>query len=138
MRSDQGVVIEVGDGLEALGKADIIIIPAWSDPEVAAPAELSNALRKAHKKGKLVVGLCLGAFALGDAGLLDGKEATTHWAAREIFARRFPKVLFRPDVLYVDDGNIVTSAGTVAARSEEHTSELQSLMRISYAVFCLK
>src|SRR3546814_19651413 len=78
MRSDQGVVIEVGDGLEALGKADIIIIPAWSDPEVAAPAELSNALRKAHKKGKLVVGLCLGAFALGDAGLLDGKEATTH------------------------------------------------------------
>src|SRR3546814_9356639 len=108
MRSDQGVVIEVCDGLEVWGKTDSLIIPAWSDPEVAAPAELSNALRKAHKKGKLVVGLCLGAFALGDAGLLDGKEATTHWAAREIFARRFPKVLFRPDVLYVDDGNIVT------------------------------
>src|SRR3546814_6502082 len=70
---------------------------------------------KAHKKGKVVVGLCLGAFALGGAGLLDGKEATTQWAACEIFARRFPKVLFRPDVLYVDDGNIVTSAGTVAA-----------------------
>lgn len=115
MRSDQGIVIEVSDGLEALGKADIIIIPAWSDPEVAAPAELSNALRKAHKKGKLIVGLCLGAFALGDAGLLDGKEATTHWASREVFARRFPEVLFRPDVLYVDDDNVVTSAGTVAA-----------------------
>lgn len=115
MHSDQGIVIEVSDGLEALNKADIVIIPAWSDPEVAAPAELSAALRKAHKKGKLIVGLCLGAFALGDAGLLDGKEATTHWAARETFARRFPKVLFHPDVLYVDDDNIVTSAGTVAA-----------------------
>ncbi len=115
MRSDQGIFIEVSDGLEALTKADIIIIPAWHDPEAAAPAELSEALRKAHKKGKLIVGLCLGAFVLGDAGLLDGKEATTHWASREIFARRFPEVLFRPDVLYVDDAGIVTSAGTVAA-----------------------
>ncbi|RMP09882.1 hypothetical protein ALQ30_200514 [Pseudomonas syringae pv. persicae] len=62
-----------------------------------------------------MVGLCLGAFVLGDAGLLDGKEATTHWAAREEFARRFPYVRFRPEVLYVSDGNIMTSAGTVAA-----------------------
>ncbi|MGV2837133.1 GlxA family transcriptional regulator, partial [Pseudomonas shirazensis] len=69
----------------------------------------------ANSKGKLIVGLCLGAFVLGDAGLLDGKEATTHWMARDEFARRFPEVHFRPEVLYVGDGNIMTSAGTVAA-----------------------
>lgn len=115
LRSDQGIAIDVAHGLEAMDQADIIIIPAWSDPAVAAPAELTAALRRAHRKGKLIVGLCLGAFVLGDAGLLDGKEATTHWVARDVFARRFPETLFRPDVLYVADGNLVTSAGTVAA-----------------------
>lgn len=115
LRSDQGIEIEINQGLEVLADADIVIIPAWSDPEKATPTELSDALRQANKENKLIVGLCLGAFALGDAGLLDDREATTHWAARDTFARRFPNALFRPDVLYVDDGNIVTSAGTVAA-----------------------
>lgn len=64
------------------------------------------------QQGKLIAGLCLGTFVLGDAGLLDGKEATTHWMAREVFARRFPRSVFRPDVLYVADDNIITSAGT--------------------------
>lgn len=115
IRSDQGLVIEVTDGLWAMYDADIIVVPAWSDPEIPAPAELIEALRRAHDKGSVVVGLCLGAFVLGDAGLLDGREATTHWVARDAFARRFPQTLFRPDVLYVADGNVVTSAGTVAA-----------------------
>lgn len=115
IRSDQGVVIEISAGLDVLHKADIVIIPAWNEPEVAAPAELLNALRQAHTRGALIVGLCLGAFVLADAGLLDDKEATTHWIARDVFARRFPRVRFRPDVLYIDDGQIVTSAGTVAA-----------------------
>ena len=115
IRSDQGMVIEVPNGLEAMNEADIIIIPAWSDPEVPASTELIAALRQAHGQGTLIVGLCLGAFALGDAGLLDGREATTHWVARDVFARRFPQTLFRPDVLYIADDNIVTSAGTVAA-----------------------
>ena len=74
-----------------------------------------KALQLAHANDKLIVGLCLGAFVLGDAGLLDGKEATTPWVARDEFARRFPKVSFRPEVLYISDGNIMTSAGTVAA-----------------------
>lgn len=113
--SDQGVAIEVANGLEAMDEAEIIIIPAWSDPEVPAPADLTSALRRAHENGKLIVGLCLGAFVLGDAGLLNGRQATTHWVAREVFARRFPQTLFRPDVLYVADDNIITSAGTVAA-----------------------
>lgn len=115
VRSDQGVMIEVAHGLEAMDQADIIIVPAWSDPEIPAPREVTTALRRAHEDEKLIVGLCLGAFVLGDAGLLDGKEATTHWVARDVFARRFPKTHFRPDVLYVADDNIVTSAGTVAA-----------------------
>lgn len=115
IRTDQGVMIEVPDSLQALEHADIIIVPAWSDPQVAAPAEITAALRQAHEQGKLIVGLCLGAFVLGDAGLLDGREATTHWVARDVFAQRFPQTLFRPDVLYVADGNVITSAGTVAA-----------------------
>ncbi|HTN31673.1 MAG TPA: helix-turn-helix domain-containing protein [Pseudomonas sp.] len=115
IRSDQGIVIEVTDGLEVMEQADIIIVPAWSDPGHPAPVELTEALRRAHARGALIVGLCLGAFVLGDAGLLDGREATTHWLARELFAKRFPRSHFRPDVLYVADHNIVTSAGTVAA-----------------------
>ena len=115
VRSDQGLVVQVQDGLEAMDEADIIIVPAWDKPETPAPAELTSALRRAHQRGALVVGLCLGAFVLGDAGLLDGREATTHWMARELFAQRFPHTLFRPEVLYVADANVVTSAGTVAA-----------------------
>ncbi|MGP3788676.1 GlxA family transcriptional regulator [Pseudomonas sp. B392_1p] len=115
IRSDQGLIIEVTDGLEVMHHADMIIVPAWNDPSQPAPAELSDALRRAHAQGAMIVGLCLGAFVLGDAGLLDGREATTHWLAREVFAKRFPRSHFRPDVLYVADNNIVTSAGTVAA-----------------------
>ncbi|MBM7455882.1 transcriptional regulator GlxA family with amidase domain [Oceanisphaera litoralis] len=115
IRSEQGLMIEVPDGLDALARADIVVVPAWSDPEVAAPVELTEALRQAHDRGAQIVGLCLGAFVLGDAGLLDGREATTHWIEKDLFARRFPHTLFRPDVLYVADGTVVTSAGTVAA-----------------------
>ena len=115
IRSDQGITIEVNDGLDALRKADVVIVPSWSNAEEPAPPVLADALRRAHAKGKLIVGLCLGAFVLGDAGLLDDREATTHWIARDVFARRFPRSRFRPDVLYVADGNVITSAGTVAA-----------------------
>lgn len=115
VRCDQGVEIEVPGGLDAMENADIVIVPAWNHPEKAAPAVLSDALRQAHARGAQVVGLCLGAFVLGDAGLLDQRRATTHWACRELFALRFPRANFLPDVLYVDDGNVITSAGTVAA-----------------------
>lgn len=115
VRCDQGVEIEVPSCLDAMVGADIVVVPAWNQPEEVAPAALTEALRQAHAAGVQVVGLCLGAFVLGDAGLLDGRRATTHWACRELFAKRFPKADFHPDVLYVDDGNIVTSAGTVAA-----------------------
>ena len=115
IRSDQGIEIEVPDGLEVMAKADIVVVPAWNHPEHVAPIALTDALQQANACGAQVVGLCLGAFVLGDAGLLDGRRATTHWACRELFAQRFPKADFHPDVLYVDDGDVITSAGTVAA-----------------------
>lgn len=113
--TDQGLGLAVAHGLELMEASDVIVIPAWSDQAVAASAPLVSALQLANAQGKLIVGLCLGAFVLAEAGLLDGKEATTHWAWRDEFARRFPEVRFRPEVLYVSADNIVTSAGTVAA-----------------------
>lgn len=115
VESDQGIGIAVSHGLELMQASDVIIVPAWSDPADVASAPLVQALQLANSEGKLIVGLCLGAFVLGDAGLLDDKEATTHWMARDTFARRFPQARFRPEVLYVSAGNIVTSAGTMAA-----------------------
>ncbi|MGE6106612.1 GlxA family transcriptional regulator [Aeromonas sobria] len=115
IESDQGIAIAVTHGLELMEEADVIIIPAWSDPAAVASTQLVDALRCANAQGKLIVGLCLGAFVLGDAGLLDEREATTHWLARDIFAQRFPKTRFRPEVLYASSDNIVTSAGTLAA-----------------------
>lgn len=115
VRCDQGMEIDVPGGLDAMERADIVIVPAWNHPESTAPAALTDALRRAHLRGAQVVGLCLGAFVLGDAGLLDGRRATTHWACRELFVQRFPMANFLPDVLYIDEGNVITSAGTVAA-----------------------
>lgn len=112
---DQGIGIAVTHGLELMQVSDVIIIPAWGDDLEPASAPLVKALQHANAQGKLMVGLCLGSFALGDAGLLDDREATTHWVARDVFARRFPKARFRPDVLYVSADNIMTSAGTMAA-----------------------
>jgi transcriptional regulator GlxA family with amidase domain len=115
VRTSQGISINVPSGLEAMRKADIVLVPSWSGPDTTASPAVVDALLKAHRRGAQIVGLCLGAFVLGDAGLLEGRQATTHWAARDVFARRFPAADFRPEVLYVADDNVVTSAGTAAA-----------------------
>lgn len=115
IRTDTELEIRIELGLDALEDAAIIVIPGWRDPETLPPAGLVKALHKAHEAGKLIVALCQGAFVLGHAGLLDGRQATTHWVARDAFARQFPQAIFRPDVLYTEDGNIITSAGTIAA-----------------------
>jgi len=109
-----GFSIAVTHGLEALADAHTIIVPSWRDPGEAPPAALIDALRAAHERGALLVGLCLGAFVLAAAGILDGRPASTHWAWADDFARRYPRVRLDPDVLYVDDGNVLTSAGTAA------------------------
>lgn len=109
-----GFSIAVTHGLEALADADTIIVPSWRDPDETPPAALLDALRAAHARGAQLVGLCLGAFVLAAAGILDGRPASTHWACADDFARRYPRVRLDPDVLYVDDGNVLTSAGTAA------------------------
>lgn len=110
-----GFSIVVDHGLEKLDTADIIIVPSWRDPAERAPEALLSALVAAHARGARIVGLCLGAYVLAQAGLLDGRAATTHWAYAEDFARRHPLVRLQADVLYLEDGLVLTSAGTAAA-----------------------
>lgn len=100
--------------LTALRRADIVVIPSWRDVNESPPARLMNAIRSASEAGAYVVGLCLGAHVLAAAGLLDGRRATTHWEYANEMASRFPKVEVLPDVLYVEDGGVMTSAGTAA------------------------
>jgi transcriptional regulator GlxA family with amidase domain len=114
LRTNAGFSIGTRYGLRELSHADIVIIPAWHDDDVPVPPKLLAALRRAHKRGATIVGLCLGAFVLAEAGLLDGRRATTHWGWGERFAARFPKIRVDPGVLYVDEGDVLTSAGTAA------------------------
>lgn len=109
-----GFAVAVAHGLEAVAAADTVIVPSWRDPAEAPAAALLEALRAAQARGAQVVGLCLGAYVLAEAGLLNGRRATTHWAYADDFTRRYPAVRVDADVLYVEDGNLLTSAGTVA------------------------
>lgn len=100
--------------LDSLGPDDMIIIPTWEDIETRPDGRLLQALQRAAKRKVTIVGLCLGAYILAEAGLLDHRRATTHWAFARHFAQRFPLVDLRPDTLYEDEGTIVTSAGVAA------------------------
>lgn len=94
--------------------ADTVIVTAVPNVRGEVSRELVRALREAYERGARVVSICSGAFALAEAGLLDGLRATTHWRYAEIFAARYPKVHLDPDVLYVDEGRVLTSAGSAA------------------------
>lgn len=108
-------LLEPDAGLDRLRHADTVIVPAWADVDVEPPDDLVGAVRAAHEAGARVASLCTGAFVLAAAGLLDGRRATTHWAHTAALAARFPRVEVDPDVLYVDDGSVLTSAGKAAA-----------------------
>jgi AraC family transcriptional regulator, transcriptional activator FtrA len=108
-----GAQIEVAGGPADLAAADIAIVPSW-DPDRPVPEDLVAALGAARARGALVVGLCLGAFPVAAAGLLDGREAVTHWAWTAALAESRPAVRVLPDRLYVDLGEVVTSAGVAA------------------------
>jgi transcriptional regulator GlxA family with amidase domain len=114
LRTTAGFDIAAAHGLEAVAAADIVILPSWHDDGRAAPPSLLDALAAAAQRGARVVGLCLGAFPLAEAGLLDGLSATTHWAYADALAGRYPKVRVDREVLYVDEGGILTSAGVAA------------------------
>lgn len=115
VRTMSGFAIDVEHDLGALAEADTVIIPAWRDPDEPAPEPLLHALREAHARKTRMVGLCLGTFVLAEAGLLDGRAASTHWAWADEFERDYPGVALNRDALYIDDGDILTSAGTAAA-----------------------
>lgn len=108
------LAIRAPHGLEALAGADTVVVPGRSDPTAAVPEEVLAALRAAAERGARIASICVGAFTLAAAGLLDGLRATTHWSAAEELARRHPLVAVDPDVLYVDNGRILTSAGAAA------------------------
>ncbi|MFB7470322.1 GlxA family transcriptional regulator [Kitasatospora sp. NPDC056184] len=109
-----GYEMLVVEGLPALERADTVVVPGWLPVgELPSPAVV-EALRRAHRRGARVISICSGAFALAHAGLLDGRSATTHWALASDFAARFPAVRLDPDVLYVDHGDVATSAGSGA------------------------
>ncbi|MCV2349420.1 helix-turn-helix domain-containing protein [Paucibacter sp. Y2R2-4] len=114
LRTTAGFDLSVNAGLEALKGAQTIIVPSWRDPLERPSEALLQALQRAHQRGAQLVGLCLGAYVLAEAGLLDGRSATTHWAYAEDFAARFPRVKVDADVLYIDEGDVLTSAGTAA------------------------
>jgi AraC family transcriptional regulator, transcriptional activator FtrA len=96
-------------------RADLVVVPSVEDLDVEPDPELLVALRSAHERGARIASLCTGAFVLAAAGLLDGRAAATHWMHADELVRRYPAVDVRPDVLYVDDGDLLTSAGKTAA-----------------------
>ncbi|MBB5916244.1 AraC family transcriptional activator FtrA [Nocardia transvalensis] len=109
-----GYAMLVEAGLEALEEADTVVIPGWQPPEAAAPAAVIDALRAAHRRGARIAAICTGAFVLAQAGLLDGRSATTHWRHAAALAAAHPAVRVDRDVLYIDHGDVATSAGTGA------------------------
>lgn len=109
-----GFRVEVQAGLRALAKADTIVVPGYVGTRRRPDEEALRALRRAVARGARVMSVCTGAFALAHAGLLDGRRATTHWDSAADLAARFPAVQVDPDVLYVDEGAVLTSAGVAA------------------------
>jgi transcriptional regulator GlxA family with amidase domain len=106
--------LAVDHGLDALAGADTLIVPGRYDPAAPMPAAVLDALRAAAASGTRIASICVGAFTLAAAGLLDGRRATTHWAAAPRLRSAFPAVDVDPDVLYVDTGQFITSAGATA------------------------
>ena len=114
IHTEAGLTVAAPHGLEGLDGADIVIIPSWHHLGEPASPPLMEALRRAHQRGALIVGLCLGTFAIAAAGLLSGRRAATHWAYSEQLQTLHPDIAVDASVLYVDNGDVVTSAGVAA------------------------
>jgi transcriptional regulator GlxA family with amidase domain len=111
--TSMGFALEVPAGLEAVAEADLVTVPAMPRGR-PTPAPVLDALRAAHDRGARILSVCSGAFTLGEAGLLDGRECTTHWMYADELQERFPRARVNCDVLYVDADPVITSAGSAA------------------------
>jgi len=114
VRTAEGLLFDGAFGLAELTQADTVIVPACADAQADPPEALLTALRAAADRGARIASICTGAFTLAAAGLLDGRRAATHWMHADSLARRFPAVRVEPNVLYTEDGPILTSAGSAA------------------------
>jgi transcriptional regulator GlxA family with amidase domain len=109
-----GMMMQPSYGLDRINTADLVVVPAWRTDRVEPPPGVIEALRATIDRGATVLSVCSGAFLLAAAGLLDGRTATTHWYHVGELLRRFPHLRLDQDCLYVEDGPVITSAGTAA------------------------
>jgi len=109
-----GITVATSGGLALVERAGTIIVPGWRGADCPVPTPLLRALRRAHARGARLVSFCSGVFVLAATGLLDGKRAATHWRYAERLARAYPAITVVPDVLYVDEGSLLTAAGSAA------------------------
>jgi transcriptional regulator GlxA family with amidase domain len=114
VRTSSGFDVVVDGGVRTIGRADTVVVPGYAPTDPPPPEPVLRALRSAARRGARVMSICTGAFALAHAGLLDDRRATTHWRSAEALAARFPAIDVDPDVLFVDEGDILTSAGVAA------------------------
>ncbi|WP_225437329.1 GlxA family transcriptional regulator [Arthrobacter sedimenti] len=114
IRTAEGYELGRIQGPEAAETADIVVVPSWFDDGRGLSAALRNVLQGAHEKEVAVLGLCLGAIAVADAGLLAGRRAVTHWQAFDMLGGRHPDISLDQSVLYIDHGDVMTSAGTAS------------------------
>ena len=114
LRAQHGLRVVADGGLDRLAEAGTIIIPGWKGTDVPVPARVLDALREAHARGTRLLSICSGSFVLAATGLLDGRRATTHWRYAAALQRMYPRITVDPAVLYVDEGQLLTSAGSAA------------------------
>lgn len=114
LRATGGIRLAVDGGLELLAQAGTIIVPGWRGADEPVPQQLCEALQAAHLRGARVMSICSGVFVLAAAGLLNGLSASTHWRYTEKLQQRYPEIQVMPDVLYIDNGSVLTSAGSAA------------------------
>lgn len=114
LRATGGFRLVVDGGLELLSEAGTIIVPGWRGADVPVPAALCEQLVAAHRRGARILSICSGVFVLAAAGLLDNRQATTHWRYTDLLQQRYPAIKVTPDVLYIDNGDVLTSAGSAA------------------------
>lgn len=114
IRAAGGITVQAPYAPELLELADTIVIPGWRDADELPPPAVLDMIRAAHRRGARLCSICSGVFVLAAAGVLDGQRATTHWRYADRLAQRYPRIQVQPDDLYVDNGQIITAAGSAA------------------------